>query len=132
MRVDNGRNGVGRVVKSIDELEAERDQQRAAEHDEWPDGRGVLDGKVGNQMRGRIEHARGEDQSEDNNPAQTRAFCEFLVKRSFCGYRSFDGRGHSGLPSASLSGLNREHIYLTPYGRMTAMLQECDYLTWVR
>ena len=34
MRVDDGRHGVGGVVKSVDEFEAERDQHRDAEKDD--------------------------------------------------------------------------------------------------
>jgi hypothetical protein len=39
MRVNNGSDGIGRVVEPVDKLEAERDQQRGPEQKKGVDGR---------------------------------------------------------------------------------------------
>ena len=85
VRIDDGRDGVGGVVEAVDELEAERNQQRADQHEVRPDRRRLLDGEVGNQMGRDVEQARGEDQSKNDNSACCRLSCEFFVDRATCG-----------------------------------------------
>ena len=104
VRIDDGRNRIGGVVESIDELKAERYQQCAAKHNERADRGSLLDGKVGNQMACRVEHACGEDQAKHNHPAHTWASGELCVNCTFRRSYTFDGRCHVR-SSVSLSGL---------------------------
>ena len=65
--VDHRGHRVGGVVEAVDELEAERDQQRQAQQDERPDGGGGLAaaGVVGGDAVGRVAQADQQQQRED-------------------------------------------------------------------
>src|SRR5262249_52150177 len=82
MRVDDGGHRVGGVVEAVDELEAERDQQRAAEKDERPDRWAVNGRQVGDQVDGGVEHPGCEQETEDQNPAPVWTGRELRVDRS--------------------------------------------------
>ena len=82
MRIDHCRDGVGSVVKAVDELEAERNQQRTGQHQVWLNRRLMLNREVGGQMARHIEKTRGEDQSEYDNRARAGFSRELVIDRA--------------------------------------------------
>ena len=88
VRVNDGRDGVGRVVKAVHELEAERDQERDPEQNEREHRRRVHVRYVRDELRARIDEARREHPAEDD-------------RRYLAGARLiFESRADSGLGSA--------------------------------
>ena len=111
VRIDDGGDGVGGVVEAVDELEAERDQQRADQHEVRTDRSSLLDGEIGNQMGRDVEQARGEDQPKDDNSAGARLSCEFFVDRATLRKRTFDSSCHGGLPCSVFAVCCGPQIY---------------------
>ena len=92
MGVDHGGDGVGGVVKSVDELESQRHQQSEAEQDIGQD-RSVMDAReIRGQTGAGIDHADNQNHSECKHPDLPRTLAHFGVK---CGngYWSWRRRG---------------------------------------
>ena len=78
--IDHRGHGVGGVVKSIDELEAQGDHQRYAEKHEGQNGLVVDGGKIVKQAGTGIADADDEHDAEDQHPDFARRAGEFLVE----------------------------------------------------
>ena len=67
MRIDHGGHGVGRVVKSVHELEAQRGQQRDAQKKVGKSAGRADARNIGKQTDGGIRDARDQDDAKDQH-----------------------------------------------------------------
>jgi hypothetical protein len=68
MRIDDGSDGIRRVVKAVDELESERDEQRDAEQNVRPGGGEMGSGEIVRELRAGIDQAGKQSDAEDDHP----------------------------------------------------------------
>ena len=83
--VDDGRDGVGGVVETVDEFEAERDQHRDAEQQERQDRRRSAAGlrKVRANRIGHVEQAAGEHRQENERKPDVERVVEMRLHRRY-------------------------------------------------
>ena len=80
MSVDNGRNGIGRVVESVDEFKAKCDQQRQPKQTirrVAGDGRGI---EIVGYVKDDVDDASGEHRKERKNASFARRALELAVE----------------------------------------------------
>ena len=80
MSVDDGGDGVGGVVESVDELEAERDQQGDAQKHEGQDGFVVHEGKIVKQAGAGVADSDDQHDAENQHAEFAGRAGEFLVE----------------------------------------------------
>src|SRR5664279_3614220 len=81
MRVNDRRYRVGRIVKTVDELESQRNQQRNAQQQECGTGRMMHMAYVCDQVRERIHDANCKQPRKDEDSDLVRAFVDLVVYR---------------------------------------------------
>lgn len=82
--VDDGGDGVGRVVESVDKLKAKGDDQGEAQQDIGPGGERVDAREVVRQLRAGVEEAGYENQSENKKTNPAVRFLSGLIKKRAC------------------------------------------------
>jgi hypothetical protein len=96
MCVDDGRDGVGSVVKAVDEFEAERDEQGDGEQKIGPRREKVGSGEVACKLRTGIRQAADEGDAENDHPGPAGRLVHLLVEKGawvFRNGRQFDYTG---------------------------------------
>ena len=96
VRVDDGGNRVGRVVKAVDELEAQRHQQGDAEQDERHHRGRVHVREVGKELGARVADPDGERDSEDRHAELAGPTRQFGVDGGRMRFRLFESCGVCG------------------------------------
>jgi hypothetical protein len=79
VRVNDGGDGIGGVVESVNEFEAQGDQQRDGKQNVGSDGTGVHSRQIGEKMEGGINYADQQDNGESDYADHSGAFAEFLL-----------------------------------------------------
>ena len=80
MSVNDRGDRVRRVMKSIDELKAKRNQQREAKHQVRENRRGLYALQIAHQTPSGIHYADDQNDSKDEHPDPAGAFSQFLVQ----------------------------------------------------
>src|SRR6202012_6019139 len=98
MRIDDGCNGIGRIVEAVHELKTEGYQEGYAQQDVGVYGRASLNLQVLRKANDGVNQTNNKSHSENDHSNHSGALCQFLV---YCGCRCGCGSGHSS-PSACL------------------------------
>ncbi len=84
--VDDGGDGVGGVVESVDELEAEGDEEGDAEENIRHDRSAVDGGEIGEEMEGGVDDADDQDDAEADHADFAGTLAELVVDRGSWGH----------------------------------------------
>lgn len=95
-RVDRG-DGVGRVVKTVDELKSQSDEERDSQQDEGQEGPPVDRRQLGGEARADVEYADQQRRDEDEGSKAPGSLGELGIE----GGSRRGGGGHRMLPVES-------------------------------